>query len=79
MGRVWEAIANLLFLDHFLASFWEPWGSHFRTFGSHLAIKRRLETNLVFMQFFYDVLTISEGSDLEFDMVFTSRKTFSLF
>jgi len=52
LGSVYEAIANLLFLAHFLTSFWEPSGSHFRTFGSHLAKKRRLETNLVFHAFF---------------------------
>jgi len=52
LGRVWEVIANLLYLAHFLTSFWEPLGSHFRTFGSHLATTRRLKTNLVFHAFF---------------------------
>jgi len=40
---------NSLFLRRFLTSFWEPLGSHLRTFGSHLAAKGRLKTNLVFL------------------------------
>jgi len=47
MGRAWELIIiSSLFVRRFLISFWEPAG-HFHTFGSHLAAKGRLKTNLV--------------------------------
>ena len=50
-------IPILLFCDRFLVSFWEPLGTHFCTFGSHVAAKRRLKTTLLFDTVFCYFLT----------------------
>ena len=52
LGCIWAASGKQklipLFVVRFLISFWEPLGSHFRTFGQHVATKGRLKTHIVF-------------------------------